>query len=191
MAKKGLNHEAIIDAAVKLIEEKGYDNFSLRELAGRLGVQPASLYNHISGISEIHTVIALRTSEMLHAILTEAMNGKDPDSAFIAGVYAYRRFTEENPELYKALINMPSLNDEQVSIASFHSFEPLREIARSYGLERKDSVHFTRMLRSFIHGFVELKGNGFMYRSPVSREETFDFAIHQFLTYLKEYSSHG
>lgn len=191
MAKKGLNHDAIIDAAVKLIEEKGYDNFSLRELAGRLGVQPASLYNHISGIKEIHTVMALRASEMLHVILTDAMNGKDPDSAFIDGVYAYRRFTEENPELYKALINMPSLDDEQIRKASFHSFEPLREAVRSYGLKKPDSIHFTRMLRSFIHGFVELKGNGFMYRSPVSKEETFDFAIHQLLTYLKEYNSHG
>lgn len=191
MAKKGLNHEAIIDAAVKLIEEKGYDNFSLRELAGRLGVQPASLYNHISGINELYTAVALRASEILHAILTDATEGKAPDPAFVNGIYAYRTFTEERPELYKALINMPSPDDEQVRMASFHSFEPLRKVVRSYGLKGKDPTHFTRMLRSFIHGFVELKGNGFMYWSPVSAEETFDFAIHQFLTYLKEYSSHG
>lgn len=191
MARKGLTHDAIIDEALKLIEEKGYDSFSLRELASRLDVQPASLYNHISGINELYTAVALQASEILHAILTDAMEGKAPDPAFVNGVYAYRAFTEEHPELYKALINIPSPDDEQVRMASFHSFEPLREIVRSYGLEEKDPTHFTRMLRSFIHGFVELKGNGFMYWSPVSAEETFDFAIHQFLTYLKEYSSHG
>lgn len=191
MAKKGLSHDAIIDAAIRLIEEKGYDNFSLRELAGRLDVQPASLYNHITGVNEIQSVMAMRASEMLHTILTDAMNGKEPDLAFVDGVYAYRRFTEESPELYKALIRIPSFDNDQIRQASFYSFEPLREAVRSYGLEKPDSIHFTRMLRSFIHGFVELKCNGLMYRAPVSREKTFDFAIQQFLTYLKEYKNRG
>lgn len=191
MAKRGLNHEMIMDEAVKLVTEKGYDSFSLRELAGRLGVQPASLYNHIRGIDEINEEVAIRASHMLHAVLTEAMSGKDPDSAFIDCTYSYRKFTEENPELYKALIHIPPMNDEQIWKASFYSFEPLRIIVNSYGMQKPASIHFLRSLRSFIHGFVELTGNGLMQRASASKEETFDFAIHQFLTYLKEWSNHG
>lgn len=191
MSKKGLSHDAIMDAAVQLVEEKGYDNFSLRELAGRLGVQPASLYNHIKGIDEINEAVAIHASQMLHTALTEAMSGKEKDAAFIDGAYAYRKFAEEHRELYKALIHIPSINDEQIHKASFYSFEPLREVVKCYGLEKPATIHFVRTLRSFIHGFVELIGNGLMQRAPTSKEETFDVAIHQFLSYLKEFSNHG
>lgn len=191
MAKRRLNREIIMDEAVKLVTEKGYDRFSLRELAGRLGVRPSSLYNHIRGVDEINEEVAVRASQQLHGALTEAMSGKDPDTAFIDCAYAYRKFTEENPELYKALIHIPPFHDEQIRKASFYSFEPLRSIVSSYGMQKPVSIHFLRTFRSFIHGFVELTGNGLMQRAKTGGEETFDFAIHQFLTYLKEYSSHG
>lgn len=191
MAKKGLNHDIIMSAAIELVQEKGYESFSLRELAGRLGVQPASLYNHISGVTQINEAVAMHASQMLHTILTEAMTGKDADTAFIDCAYAYRKFTEDNPELYKALVRIPPVNDDQIRKASFYSFEPLRIVVSRYGMEKPASVHFVRTLRSFIHGFVELTGNGLMQRAYVSKEETFDFAIHQFLSYLKEYSNHG
>lgn len=191
MAKKGLNRDMIMNTAIQLVEEKGYENFSLRELAGRLGVQPASLYNHIKGVDEINEEVAIRASHMLHAILTDAMTEKEPDAAFIDCAYAYRRFTEEHPELYKALIHIPPLNDEQIRKASFYSFEPLRTIVYGYGMQKPFSIHFIRSLRSFIHGFAELSGNGLMQRASTSKEETFDFAIHQFLFYLKEYRNHG
>lgn len=180
-----------MEEAVKLVAEKGYDSFSLRELAGRLHVQPASLYNHIKGVDEIHEGVAVHASQMLHGILTEAMTGKEPDAAFIDCAYAYRRFTEEHPELYKALIRIPPINDDQIRRASFNSFEPLRAVVNSYGLGQPASIHFVRALRSFIHGFVELTGNGLMQKANVSKEETFDHAIRQFLSYLKENSHHG
>ena len=53
MAGKGLNTDRIVEAAAELIAEKGFDRFSLRELADRLGVKTASLYNHISSLSEL------------------------------------------------------------------------------------------------------------------------------------------
>ena len=42
MPRQGLNRENVIDAAIKLIEEKGYSNFSINELAKSLNVKPAS-----------------------------------------------------------------------------------------------------------------------------------------------------
>jgi AcrR family transcriptional regulator len=190
MAKKGLTHEMILEESIRLIEEKGYTSFSLRELAGRLDVQPASLYNHIQGIDEIYEGVAVKASEMMHRLLVEAMTGKDDDTAFIQGVYAYRRFTEEHPELYQALIHIPTANDELITKASFYSFEPLREIVHNYNLPKPDAVHFMRLLRSFIHGFAELSGNGLMLKSSVSKEDSFGHIVQQLLSYLKEYKNH-
>ena len=67
MARKGLNTDRIVEAAAELIAEKGFDQFSLRELSDRLGVKTASLYNHISSLSELWkpAVYQKRTSFIL------------------------------------------------------------------------------------------------------------------------------
>ena len=49
MPKKGLNREIIVEAAVRLIEQRGIPGLSMRELADTLDVKAASLYNHITG----------------------------------------------------------------------------------------------------------------------------------------------
>ncbi len=65
MARKGLNTDRIVEAAAELIAEKGFDQFSLRELADRLGVKTASLYNHISSLSELTSHIGQLTFERM------------------------------------------------------------------------------------------------------------------------------
>jgi AcrR family transcriptional regulator len=69
MPQKGLTIDMITKSAAKLIEEKGYDQFSLRELATRLDVKAASLYNHVSGIKEISTAVGLFAIGQLNRVL--------------------------------------------------------------------------------------------------------------------------
>lgn len=185
MAQRGLNNELIMKAALKLVEEKGYDNFSLRELAARLEVKPASLYNHIYGIEEINTAVAVKAADMLNRTLAEAIEGKAGDEAFLDAARAYRSFAVENPEIYKALIRMPASDDEYIVKVAFASFEPLRTVIRSYGAERVATLYFSRAFRSAMHGFVELTANGFMQRDTTTRDETYEWMIHGFLNTLK------
>ena len=60
MPKKGLNRELIIDTALQLVEQGGTDACSMRELALRLDVKAASLYNHISGMDDLMGHVGLR-----------------------------------------------------------------------------------------------------------------------------------
>jgi AcrR family transcriptional regulator len=50
--ENGTKREAIIDAAAKLFYQRGYSATSMRDLAEQLGVEAASLYNHID--SKLH-----------------------------------------------------------------------------------------------------------------------------------------
>ena len=186
MPKRGLSNEHIIDTAARMVEESGYDKFSLRELAARLEVKPASLYNHIEGLDEINVSVAIRAAEQLRAVLSEAVEGKDADEAFLDGARAYRKYALENPELYKAFIHMPSLRNENASMAGIESFAPMREVIKSYGASHDEAVHFIRALRSVMHGFIELTSNGFMQKGPVSKEDTYEVIIHTYLAHLKE-----
>ncbi|MFG2971263.1 TetR/AcrR family transcriptional regulator C-terminal domain-containing protein [Streptomyces sp. NPDC048288] len=45
--RPGLTREKVVDAALEMIDRDGPDSFSLRKLAGELGVEAMSLYNHV------------------------------------------------------------------------------------------------------------------------------------------------
>jgi AcrR family transcriptional regulator len=51
--KNGTKKEVIIDKATKLFMEKGFGSASMRDIAEHVGVEAASLYNHIQSKSEI------------------------------------------------------------------------------------------------------------------------------------------
>lgn len=185
MSKRGLCSDDIMREGMKLVVEKGYDNFSLREIAARLDVKPASLYNHVQGISEIRTAIAIEAAGMLNNTLTKSIKDKPADEAFLDGTRAYRQFAYENHEIYKALIRMPSSDDENIVKAAFSSYEPLHMLIMGYGAEEKATIHFLRSLRCAMHGFVELTLNGFMQHGSVTRDESYELIIHSFLEILK------
>lgn len=53
MGKDGSRKEVIVKAAAALFLEKGYKAASMRDLAERVGVEAASLYNHIRSKTEL------------------------------------------------------------------------------------------------------------------------------------------
>lgn len=190
MAHKGLNRDVIVDEGCRLVEEKGIEAFSMRELAARLNVRPAALYNHVENQNALLQEMALRTAEQLRTLLAESMEGKSPDEAFLAGARAYRRFAAEHPYGYQTLIRMPGSDDESLIRASFASFAPLRELIRSYGAGEPATLHFLRCFRAAIHGFAELTANGFMMRGPATRDETYELMIRAYLDQLKGLCTH-
>ena len=188
MAKRGLSKENIIDAAEELVVEKGYENFSLREVAARLEVKPASLYNHVKGLDEINVGVALRAADKLKREIEEAVTGKEPDEALAESMRAYRRFAMQNPELYKAFVRIPLLNDEEVTHIGFRSFSPIRKVIDSYGLTKRENIHFSRQLRAVMHGFIELTNNGFMQKKDVPQDESYEEIIADRVSALKDKS---
>src|ERR1700735_5665724 len=61
--------ERILDIALELFNEKGYENTSLREIAERLGTTKAALYYHFERKQDILLELHLR----LHALGREAV----------------------------------------------------------------------------------------------------------------------
>jgi AcrR family transcriptional regulator len=82
-APRGETRERILDVALELFNEQGYDKTSLREIAERLGVTKAALYYHFQNKEDILLELHLR----LHALGREALETLDAlgdDSAVIA-----------------------------------------------------------------------------------------------------------
>ncbi len=51
--RQPLSRERVLRAAMSLADERGIEALTMRELAGRLGVEAASLYNHVSGKDDL------------------------------------------------------------------------------------------------------------------------------------------
>ena len=98
MAKRGFDRTIILKEARGLIEEKGLSQFSIRALANRLGMRPASLYNHIEGIEDIYTQLGKYIIQTLIHLQEEASQDKEADDAVRAIAYVYRRFAKDHPE---------------------------------------------------------------------------------------------
>ncbi|WP_214319946.1 TetR/AcrR family transcriptional regulator C-terminal domain-containing protein [Nonomuraea sediminis] len=57
---KGINREAVLDAALLLAQEEGLAGLSMRKLAKRLGIEAMSLYNHFANKADILDGLAER-----------------------------------------------------------------------------------------------------------------------------------
>ncbi len=74
--KNSTKKEVIIEKASKLFREKGFGAASMRDLAEHVGVEAASLYNHIQSKSEILQAICFRVANefISHLDAVEASN---------------------------------------------------------------------------------------------------------------------
>ncbi len=72
-AARGDTRERILDVALELFNEQGYDKTSLREIAERLGVTKAALYYHFKSKEDILLELHLR----LHALGRDALDQLD------------------------------------------------------------------------------------------------------------------
>ena len=189
MPRKGLCSENILQAAVGLLDERGLEGFSLRELAARLGVQPASLYNHVEGVAELEIALGVEAARQMSETLFRAISGLEPDDAFLSAARTYRDYALQHPERYQALMRMPSSDERQILAASWDSFAPFRELVAGYGASRQRTVHYLRSLRAALHGFLSLEAAGFMRHYDLSTSESYEQMIRDYLCTLKRLAS--
>jgi AcrR family transcriptional regulator len=61
--KKSAKRELILAEAAKLFKDRGYSGTSMRDLAGQVGMEAASMYNHIKSKDELLDIICFRISD--------------------------------------------------------------------------------------------------------------------------------
>ena len=184
---KGITAEAIADAALEHVREKGYRNYTVRDLAFRLGVKAASLYKHVGGIQEIDMELGRRAAAEMNAALSAAIDGKNRDDALKAVGHAYRMFALQEPELYRTILEVPSLRGRENSIQIGRvSFDALKAVAAQYAMAPQEAVHFARCYRSALHGFVAQQRLGYYSANVADIEKSFDFLLGGFARWANE-----
>lgn len=107
--RRGYHHgnlrEALIDAALALVADKGPAAFTIAEAARLAGVSPAAPYRHFRDAEALMAEVALRGFERFAATLATAWNDGRPDPlrAFEAVGRAYLAFARDEPAYYAAM----------------------------------------------------------------------------------------
>ncbi len=86
--------ERILDVALELFNEQGYDKTSLRQIAERLGVTKAALYYHFERKEDILLELHLRLHRLGSRILDE-LDGLGPDEVVAAWPHVLDGFVDQ------------------------------------------------------------------------------------------------
>ncbi len=99
--------EKLADGATRLFAERGREGFTMRELAGELGVSPMTPYRYFRDKDAILAAVRMRAFDQFAAALEEAFAkpGNSLEKS-IAVCDAYVRFAFEKPSSYKLMFDL-------------------------------------------------------------------------------------
>ena len=102
--------QALIDAGIKIINESGEENLSLRKVAAACNVSHAAPYAHFKDKDELLEAIKKNVTDRFTAELQKSVEGApSADAALISMGRAYVRFFSSNPDYYMFLFGKQNI----------------------------------------------------------------------------------
>ncbi len=190
MAKRGYHHgnlrQALIEAALQLIEAKGPTGFTLSEAAKTAGVTPAAVYRHFAGREDLIAEAARQGFEMFADLMQYAYDSGQPSAlaAFEATGRAYLAFARKHPGHYISMFESGiSLNRTPDLAAAAARARGVLELAAADLSEhipaekRPPAAMFSAHIWALSHGVVELYARNAGAASPFSPEDLLETGI--------------
>lgn len=197
-AERGYHHgnlkEALLQAALDLIAEKGPAGFTFAEAARSAGVSPAAPYRHFRDRDELLANVAQRGFEEFEKALAQAWDDGRPDTitAFERLGRAYLTFAREEPAFYSAMFEsgLPIDSNPALKAASERAFAVIRMTAERIaaltppGVMRPPAMMMALHIWSLAHGIASLfnRGDGARRKLPMPAEELLEAGV---LIYLR------
>lgn len=195
MRKQGYHHgnlrQALVDAALKLIEEKGPTGFTLSEAAKLAGVTPAAVYRHFEGREDLIAEASRQGYEIFADVMQYAYDKGQPSAlaAFSATGRAYLAFARRYPGHYIAMFESGiSVNKTpELAVVSARARGVLERAAEDLSRHipenrRPPAAMFSAHVWALSHGVVELFArNSPGTASPFPPEELLESAIGVYL----------
>jgi AcrR family transcriptional regulator len=174
-ARVRLDKNAVVKAAVDLVNAEGVEALTLSRLAEELGIQTPSLYNHVEGLPGLQRDLAVMNAKLLADRLNEAAIGKSGPELFMQASQAYRDYVKEYPGLYMSTLRSSGsqpMQDEALQHEEGRALKVGMAMMASLGLQEDDAIHGLRAFRSTVHGFATLEVAG-GFGMPLDCDESF------------------
>jgi AcrR family transcriptional regulator len=168
--------EALIEAALDLIADKGPAGFTFAEAARAAGVSPAAPYRHFADRDALMADVARRGFERLETALSEAWDDGRPSpmAAFQNVGRAYLAFAADQPAYYAAMFEtgLPPDLDPQLAQAGDRAFAVMRGACEAItaGIptaQRPPALMVSLHIWALAHGIASLFARGDAARRPL------------------------
>lgn len=173
--------QALIDATLRLIEEGGGENVTVRDAARRAGVSSGAPFRHFPNRKALMAAVAQEAFRRFRAEIAAALEGvkaDDPLARLRAMANAYMRWAIGNPTYFR-IISTRNLFDFQDSAAISRDNDEiiggmeasLAEAARR-GTLRTDDLHLVKLAgRALVYGLARMYIDGQLPRWGVAEHE--------------------
>ena len=188
--KRGYHHgnlrQALVDAALALIEEKGPQGFTLSEAAKAADVTPAAVYRHFAGRDDLLAEVARQGYDIFGALMEFAYDEGKPSAlaAFEATGRAYLAFARKYPGHYKAMFEagLRLADHPELAQVAARSREVLEKAAEGLWANmapgrRPRASMVSAHVGAMSHGVVELFMRGGDGASPFAPEDLLEAGI--------------
>lgn len=183
----------ILEQTVLLIAEVGYNNFTMRKLAARLGITATTIYNYYKNKDDLFLNLLIRGFRELYARLEEADRSQaTPAEKLRAMISAYTDFGLNDANFYNLMYawHVPKFNDyvgtslEPVARRQLEGALKIPEIfsitikayaeASNKSITDDETVFLMIHYWSHIHGFIAGCNNMTLYylhKDPIAFKE--------------------
>ncbi len=161
--------EKMIEAAIKVVREKGADALTAKSLSEELGISTQPVFTCFGTMDVLKKEVYEEAEKMFYSFVVE---GLKEDIPFFGFGKKYVRFAQEESELYRLLIFTPVPADTEISGAERamkHCLEIVRpSLMNIYHLGVEEADRFFRDMWLVVHGVATLIITG---GCPFSYEE--------------------
>jgi AcrR family transcriptional regulator len=172
MPRAGLSPDAVLAAALEIVDEAGASALTLAAVAARTGVAVPSLYKHVDGLPALRRRATIAVLDEFTAQLTAAVLGHSGPAALDRFLRAYRDYARANPGRYLLTVQL-DLADPDVAAAGARTVGVATALLAGAGIAGEEAIHATRCLRAAVHGFAMLEISG-GFGLPESIDRSFD-----------------
>ena len=156
--KNRVTEEKIIDAAIEVVRQSGFENINARTVAGQLHCSTQPVMYHFSTIENLKRA-AYRQADRMHTrYLMNTPPGQDP----ILGIgMNYIRFAVEEPQLFRFLFQSGYAEENSLpEMADSGELIPVLSAMREgSGLSMKKTRDLFITVALFAHGYASIIAN--------------------------------
>lgn len=197
--------EDILKHALDLMQEEGYEGFSMRKLSNRLGVSVVTLYRFYENKDHIYLVVLTRGFQLLYRECLKAYkSGKKPEDRLRSMTEAYINFGITRSNFYNLMFtwHVPKYEDyigtpmedvakfelEESQKSYLFTIKAVKELVKKIGnitLTDNEIRSYIIYFWSTLHGYIAGVNNhllNYMHEDPLSLKQSI---IDNLFAYLK------
>lgn len=187
----------IVDAAVQMIVEEGYEKVSIRNIADKIEYSPATIYLYYKDKDELLYDVQSQAFATLAEEFGKKINAEDPFKRLEQLAVAYLEFSRQHPELYDLMFIIKAPMNTLVEKEKWENGDPsydalhrlMQECIEKKLVKFKDATIATLSVWGFAHGLISLHLRGRCTKvSRVPEEDVpkvIETAIDEYLEMIK------